>query len=355
MNWLAHRKAIRDAVWGSHAFPTRADPDLVANTNVSGMKLLVWNISSEFLQMTSTVFHHPRRRGKRAATAVLQHGDHAWGNCRHASCANGTRCDLPNCRWWDNEGVWELIHDDLRSDAFYLFMPLRGVNHQRGYPYLHDWFARFQAKGDATLRYFIEPTILTINHALKLGHERVMLLGKSGGGWTGTVAAAVDPRVSVSLLVAGSLPWSFKGHQRGDYEQRRQRNPEWYLTVAGNYTTLYALAALEPGRRSIQVLHEDDECCFHGRNRHEQIHKYNCWIRAQLAAARPDGAHGAFATAVTEGRAHAITQSDKRLLLAAVAHSANAGFDDLVPEVNLLATSHHSNGIAEASRPYTKC
>ena len=127
-----------------------------------------------------------------------------------------------------------------------------------------------------------------MSYALQqLGYRKVHVLGKSGGGWTATVAAAVDPRITLSFLVAGSLPWSFKSHQRGDYEQRRQRrNPGWYLTLA-NYTALYTLAALEPGRASLQVLHEKDPCCFKARGRHIRIVEYGDWVRAQLAGARP--------------------------------------------------------------------
>ena len=38
---------------------------------------------------------------------------------------------------------------------------------------------------------------------------------------------------------------------------------DWYLTQA-NFTELYILAALEPERYAVQILHENDPCCFHG-------------------------------------------------------------------------------------------
>ena len=89
--------------------------------------------------------------------------------------------------------------------------------------------------------YFIEPVVLSINHALALGYDphRIYLMGKSGGGWTTTLAAAVDPRITVSFPIAGSVPLDIKvgrwrAHDVGDYEQKPQPDPSpggytWYL------------------------------------------------------------------------------------------------------------------------------
>ena len=57
--------------------------------------------------------------------------------------------------------------------------------------------------------YFVEPLHLTINYALSLGYTRVVMMGKSGGGWTTTVCSALDPRIDVSFPIAGSIPLSF--------------------------------------------------------------------------------------------------------------------------------------------------
>jgi hypothetical protein len=54
------------------------------------------------------------------------------------------------------------------------------------------------------------------------------MLGLSGGGWTTTLAAAIDPRIEVSFPTAGSTPFSFK-HDTAvyndveDYEQQIAR------------------------------------------------------------------------------------------------------------------------------------
>lgn len=53
------------------------------------------------------------------------------------------------------------------------------------------------------MRFFIEPVVLTINYALTLGYKRIIMSGLSGGGWTTTVAAAIDPRIQLSMPGAG--------------------------------------------------------------------------------------------------------------------------------------------------------
>ena len=45
------------------------------------------------------------------------------------------------------------------------------------------------------------------------------MMGKSGGGWTTTLAAALDPRISFSAPIAGSIPPGQRhgpGADRGD-------------------------------------------------------------------------------------------------------------------------------------------
>lgn len=74
-----------------------------------------------------------------------------------------------------------------------------------------------------------------------------------------------------------------------------------------NYSTLYKLAALEANRTSVQILHEQDPCCFHGCGRHDRIRAYN----ADVAGS---GAAGLFQTAVTTGNVHEVNPRDKVIL-----------------------------------------
>ena len=71
-------------------------------------------------------------------------------------------------------------------------------------------------------RFFLEPVSLAINFAITQGYERFVMVGLSGGGWSTTVASALDKRIGLSFPVAGSLPLDMRTndwHDGGDYEQ----------------------------------------------------------------------------------------------------------------------------------------
>ena len=81
------------------------------------------------------------------------------------------------------------------------------------------------------MRYFCEPVVLTMNYALQQGIEQLYLAGLSGGAWTVSLVAAMDPRVKLAVQVAGAMPYAmrFNGLQPtgdvGDYEQLCQLPP----------------------------------------------------------------------------------------------------------------------------------
>ena len=126
---------------------------------------------------------------------------------------------------------------------------------------MHEQFKLMESEAFNPLQYFIEPVVAVLNYALRTGRfDSVTMVGLSGGGWTTTIAAALDPRITNSYAVAGSLPlhmrWS-DWSSWGDYEQV---HPELVKTVA--YLELYLLAGSGKGRRHVQVLNKYDTCCF---------------------------------------------------------------------------------------------
>ena len=74
------------------------------------------------------------------------------------------------------------------------------------------------------------------------------------------------------------------------------------------------LAGLEPGRTSLQILHENDPCCFRAEGRHDELLEYDAAVAAELHA-RPE-AHGVFSTAVSDWAVHAVCPRDKELIAA---------------------------------------
>ena len=111
----------------------------------------------------------------------------------------------------------------------------------------------------------MEPIARTVNYLLAHHSElhEVDMIGLSGGGWTTTVYAAIDPRIVKSIPVAGTLPLYLRGdHYNHDLEQYV---PELYR-VAG-YKDLYVRGAVGTGRLQLQILNRYDDCCF-GEKQH---------------------------------------------------------------------------------------
>lgn len=144
----------------------------------------------------------------------------------------------------DNRGVWALDPDFGRVwvDEY------------------HYNFAMLKPPCGHPMRYFLEPVIVFLNWAEAQGYSDMSMMGLSGGGWTTTLIAAIDPRISRSFPVAGSVPEYMRiGNNFGDWEQFA---PEVYRVA--NYLELYVMAT-DGGRLQLQILNEFDPCCFAGR------------------------------------------------------------------------------------------
>lgn len=116
--------------------------------------------------------------------------------------------------------------------------------------------------------YFIEDMLATINYLEKnFRFNEFYLMGLSGGGWTTTLYAALDPRIRYSFPVAGSIPVYLRdAGDIGDAEQGyyEDYDPEGLYTIA-NFEELYVLGSFGINRRQIQILNEFDDCCFYGK------------------------------------------------------------------------------------------
>eukprot|EP00439_Symbiodinium_sp_Y106_P075129 s636_g14.t2 len=233
--------------------------------------------------------------------------------------ANGT-----GYTWWDLDNVTRFFHA-LGHNVFILSMPLVGVNFDsRRSTNLTDhwWFQHHESLGDATIRYFCEPD--------------VVLAGLSGGGWTTSLVAAMDPRVVKSIPVAGVLPWSLRFDRTaagieatgdiGDYEQicklkpfpfkngARHKGYGWRRDAGREYCQ-FLLAGFERHRWQLQIFHEDDTCCYAAAGRHQEFLGYESDIRNALAGQQ---LHGWFTVVVTDHRLHELCAEDKKVIQAAL-------------------------------------
>jgi hypothetical protein len=88
------------------------------------------------------------------------------------------------------------------------------------------------------------------------------MIGVSGGGWTTTLYAAIDPTIQSSYPVAGSLPLFLRTAPCNDSGDWEQAGPSLYNKV--DYMDFYILGAYGKGRKQIQMLNHYDSCCFEG-------------------------------------------------------------------------------------------
>lgn len=313
-------------------------------------------------------------------TLVIHHNGHAVcsGSDRTEECTDCT----PN---YDTTQDWL---NQLGYDVFEMHMPLHGcnripantscTNHCVGSPSRgfdcsscrpigtsgslvgdHGWFEQFEQQGDEVMRYFLEPVVLAVNYAVNvLGYKHVVMAGLSGGGWTTTLAAAIDPRIELSMPIAGSVPkfpsvlyprWvpelpegAGKGiGGGGDFEQSDARP----MYAACGWACLYVLSSLEQGRHSLQMLHEHDSCCFAAFGLHADIKAYNRFVQNELARQTHGG--GWFQTAANLGNYHENNYRDKVVIALMIERLRREGgilsqhFDDIPFDVLRLGPYAH--------------
>lgn len=126
----------------------------------------------------------------------------------------------------------------------------------------HETFQWLESEDFSPVRLFVEPLVVAVNQALLDGYTGIAATGISGGGWTVTVAAALDPRIRASYPVAGSLPVHLAILPPNEPQDWEQRAADIYRMAS--YLDLYVLGAAGAGRRQVQILNQYDACCFRG-------------------------------------------------------------------------------------------
>lgn len=115
------------------------------------------------------------------------------------------------------------------------------------------------------MKFFLETTLASLNY-LKLNfpnYSDYSMIGLSGGGWTTTVYAAIDPRIRYSIPVAGTVPLYLR---YSGYNHDREQILDSFYNIAG-YLDLYILGSHGQGRQQIQVLNRYDDEAF-GERQH---------------------------------------------------------------------------------------
>lgn len=245
-------------IWGNDALDTDKQPDLIENDIVD----------PEFSNL-------PNLQGIDRLTTKM-----AWGLdsvAYHFIPETGNNELAIYCQ--GHLGGFHLGHDVIARllqqgyAVIAMSMPLKGMNSKpvvdvEGIGRLkiadHNYLEFIKPPKGHVLQYFVDGPLTFVNYAMKYhSYSRISMLGISGGGWTTTVYAAIDPRVARSYPVAGSEPITIRSMKSdsnwGDFEQIA---PEVYTSI--NYLEMYLLGSSGPGRKQLQILNKYDPCCFGG-------------------------------------------------------------------------------------------
>ena len=130
------------------------------------------------------------------------------------------------------------------------------------------------AQGGMGFRLFLEPVIQAINYLKTLPSLiDISMTGISGGGWTTSLIAAIDTRISLSVPVAGSAPLYVRNGDPssiGDFEQFYAPLFDENIATDGSgggvatWMEIYALGGYGAGRDQIMVTNQFDNCCYAG-------------------------------------------------------------------------------------------
>jgi hypothetical protein len=196
------RKVLQNAIWGTsnfeevrHRYEGKGPPLAIP---YAGRVDATAQVQSFLVPIASTIF---------SRVSWFVRPDHVPGRYAiyhegHGESAVSSGATVIN--WLLNNG-WQVLALD---------MPLEGVNEEdRTSPlYDHDSFATLDNGDAVALKWFFIPLVAVTNWIeedyKKEGNPTVMLVGRSGGGWTAFTYAAMDTRVDISVNIAGGAPLS---------------------------------------------------------------------------------------------------------------------------------------------------
>ncbi len=257
----ALRRALIQSLWGADGFPRRRLPDRVL-TNVSspvnhlsGLARVDELRVDQLSDLESIAYHF-----------IPEHPNHELVVVHHGH----------GCTMDDDPSPAEVGYGLQRTIAGLL---------QEGYGVL-GVFMPHMRPGDCTgnherlfavpvtgspIKLFLQPVAVSLNYLETWSRRHAFpryrifhMVGLSGGGWTTTLYAAMDPRIRCSFPVAGSIPLYLRSG--GSVGDREQFDPAFYSRAG--YPDLYILGAEGRFRKQVQILIRRDDCCF-GQAQHQ--------------------------------------------------------------------------------------
>jgi hypothetical protein len=255
---LAKRAELIQYLWGSDGFPSSKLPSSVeknVTSPVAGLSNLervdTLHIGMD-AGMISLAHHFIPAAGKKNRMVIVHHG--------HATTFND-QSDLEDVGY----GMQRTINNLLLEGYSVMAMYMPGCLPGSAICSIDHLSIVNTATTGSGMKFFLEPVAVVLNYLETQSqtddfpiYKDFSMTGLSGGGWTTAVYSALDPRIKLSVHVAGSIPLSLRsGFSIGDEEQTH----EDFYNIAG-YTDLYVLGAYGFDRREVQVLIRHDNCCF---------------------------------------------------------------------------------------------
>jgi hypothetical protein len=271
----ARRRTLIDFLWGAQGFPIAKLPSAVTKnitTPVSGLNNLA-RVDEIHIAMDKAerglAYHFVAKRSNQRLVVVHQ--------------GHGCTFDDSAASAGKNYGMQRAINELLSAGFSILavYMPHEipgdclGTNH-------HNNMLAGATTFGSPIKFFLEPVAVCLNYLQSKSradrfpnYREFDMVGFSGGGWTATVYAAIDPRITMSFPVAGSLPLYLRtGDSVGDAEQTFAN----FYKIAG-YPDLYVMGAYGPERKQVQILNRRDSCCF-GEKQHDSVRFGIAWQEA---------------------------------------------------------------------------
>lgn len=294
----AKRRALIRYLWGTDGFPRRRLPDAVRTNIPSPVKQLgglarVDELRMELAPGLEGLAHHfiPEHSNRQLVILHQGHGCTMDDDPSPADVGYGLQRTI-NALLGEGYGILGV------------FMPHMRPGDCTGH---HDAMFQTNTVG-SPIRYFLESTAIGMNYVKRCSrtdhfpkYRRFHMVGLSGGGWTTTIYAAIDPTIQFSFPVAGTIPLYLR--TKGSVGDREQYEAAFY-SIAG-YPDLYILGAEGRGRKQVQILNRHDDCCFGEKQHDSEVTgtSYEGSLRAyeiRVQAALKEIGSGAFCLSIDE-------------------------------------------------------
>lgn len=244
---IEKRNKLNRYIWGDNGLPVFKMPDTIENnivddrySNLVNLEKIDKIIVSMGYGFKSIIYHfHPAKNNNKL---VIYHQGHAGDG------------DFIKGK----ETIQFFLIKGFSVMAF--SMPLLGMNSQPVVNFKsfgkiklinHNYLIFLNPENFSPIKYFLESVIVSLNYIEdNFNFSSISMVGISGGGWTTVLCSAIDPRITRSYPVAGSVPLFLRTYNDiGDYEQYL---PELYRIA--NYLDLYVLGCYGEGRKQLQIL-----------------------------------------------------------------------------------------------------